>query len=223
MVAVNNKCLNKRPIVAEVRVIRQVYPFVSSIRWYSNIKLHDDYRNITSGTLNKVLANQGVSITQDELDRLKDIPGVKFDLPINDQTYRAFVGLVGRPNTRGLKSGVYFFTHKPSGGKYVGSSNSLSRRLDQYFKFKHINQDNSGQLLPFVKNNKNEGFDKFSLEIFVMPSEFSCYYSFLLLEQYYLLHESFNLNTQIIVNLIVNQGNPIYLYDLKGKYLVLFF
>lgn len=31
------------------------------------------------------------------------------------------------------------------------------------------------------------------------------------------LHESFNLNTQIIVNFRVNQGNPIYLYDLKGN------
>lgn len=37
------------------------------------------------------------------------------------------------------------------------------------------------------------------------------------MEQYYLLHESFNLNTQIIVNFRVNQGNPIYLYDLKGN------
>lgn len=50
-----------------------------------------------------------------------------------------------------------------------------------------------------------------------MPSEFSSNYYFLLLEQYYLLHESFNLNTQRIVNLRVNQGNPIYLYDLKGN------
>jgi hypothetical protein len=54
--------------------------------------------------------------------------------------------------------------------KKIGSSNSLSRRLDQYFTFKHINQDNSGQLLPLIKI---EGFDNFSLEIFIMPTEFS--------------------------------------------------
>lgn len=52
-----------------------------------------------------------------------------------------------------------------------------------------------------------------------MPSELSSDYYFLFLEQYYLLHKSFNLNTQIIVNFRVNQGNPIYLYYLKGEVL----
>lgn len=47
--------------------------------------------------------------------------------------------------------------------KYVGSSNSISRRLDQYFK--HYNQKNSGLLLPL----KKDGFDVFSLEVFVVP------------------------------------------------------
>lgn len=96
----------------------------------------------------------------------------------------------------------------------MGSSNSLSRRLDQYFTFKHLNQDNSGKLLPFIQK---EGFSKFSLEIFVLPTTLSSDYSFLFLEQYYLLHKSFNLNIQRIVNFIVNQGTKIYLYDLDGK------
>lgn len=96
----------------------------------------------------------------------------------------------------------------------MGSSNSLLRRLDQYFNFKHFNQDNSGQLLPLIKE---EGFDKFSLEIFVMPSEFSFEYYFLFLEQYFLLHLSFNLNTQRIVNFRTNHGTKVYLYDLEGK------
>lgn len=69
-------------------------------------------------------------------------------------------------------------------------------------------------MLPLIQK---EGFDKFSLEIFVMPSEFSSGYYFLFLEQYYLLHESFNINTQRIVNFRVNQGTKIYLYDLEGK------
>jgi hypothetical protein len=66
---------------------------------------------------------------------------------------------------------------------------------------------------------KKEGFDKFSLEIFVMPSEFSSDYYFLFLEQYHLLNKRFNLNTQRIVNFRVNQGTDIYLYDIEGKIL----
>lgn len=85
----------------------------------------------------------------------------------------------------------------------MGSSNSLSRRLDQYFTFKHLNQENSGKLLPFIKK---DGFSNFSLEIFVMPATLSSDYYFLFLEQYFLLHKSFNLNTQRIVNFRVNQG-----------------
>ena len=116
-----------------------------------------------------------MSITQHILDKLITIPSVKFDLPLTDQTIRALVGLIGTPKTRGLKAGIYIFTHKLTGHKYVGSSNSLSRRLDQYFNFKHFNQDGSGQLISLIKK---DGFNMFSLEIIVMPSEFSSGYSF---------------------------------------------
>ena len=51
-----------------------------------------------------------------------------------------FEALVGKPNTRGIKAGVYIFTHIASGAKYVGSSNSPSRRLEQYFSYKHFNK-----------------------------------------------------------------------------------
>lgn len=186
----------------------------SNIRYYSNINLYDDYKNITSDILNKLVVNQGVSITQDILDKLITIPSVKFDLPITDQTIPGLVGLIGTPKTRGLKAGVYIFTHKVTDRKYIGSSNSLSRRLDQYFNFKHFNQEGSGQLIPLIKK---DGFNKFSLEITVMPYEFSSGNYFLFLEQYYLLHKSFDLNTQRVVNFRVNQGNPVYLYDLDGK------
>lgn len=160
------------------------------------------------------MANQKVSITETELERLKKLPGVKYDLPLNDQTLPSFESLVGKPQTRGWKAGIYIFTHLPTGSKYIGSSNSLSRRLNQYFTYKHINQDNSGKLLPLIKT---EGFDKFSLDIFVMPTELSFGFYYLFLEQYHLLNKNFNLNSQRIVNFRVSQGTNIYLYDLEGK------
>jgi hypothetical protein len=39
-------------------------------------------KDITSEIINKELVNQQVFITQEELDKLKAIPGVKFDLPL---------------------------------------------------------------------------------------------------------------------------------------------
>ena len=89
--------------------------------------------DITSEVIHKVLANQGVSITQKKLNILLNIKGVTFDLPFDSQTFPALFGLVGKPKSRRPKAGIYIFTHLATGRKYVGSSNSLSRRLEQYF------------------------------------------------------------------------------------------
>jgi hypothetical protein len=214
----------------------------SKVRFYSttpNNTVYKDFKDITVDVINNLLKNQKVSITEAELARLKNIPGVRFKLPLNDQTYPSFEGLVGKPNTRGIKAGVYIFTHIASGAKYVGSSNSLSRRLDQYFTFKHFNlsprpspgarpkgQKNSGLLIPLIKE---EGFEAFNLEVLVIPENIGLEFNesnnlnfnfpYLFLEQYYLLHEKFNLNTQRIVNFRVNQGKTVYLYSLDGKIL----
>jgi len=163
-----------------------------------------------------MLLNQGVSITYSEVEKLKNIPGVKFDLPINDQTYPSFVGLVGRPHTRGPKAGIYIFTHLATGSKYVGSSNSLSRRLDQYFSSSPLIKE-TGLLLPLIKK---DGFSSFSLEIIVMPPELTKDYYYLFLEQFYLLNKDFDLNIQRIVNFRVNQGTTVYIYDLKVKFYI---
>lgn len=220
----------------------------SNIRFYSTtpnktttagLRQRKDFKDITADVLNKLLKNQKVYITEAELTRLKAIPGVRFGLPLNDQTSSAFEGLVGKPQTRGIKAGAYIFTHIASGAKYVGSSNSLSRRLDQYFSFKHFNlsprtlpglgpkgQKNSGLLIPLIKK---EGFEAFNLEVFVIPDDIGLEFqdsnnlnfnfSYLFLEQFYLLHEKFNLNTQRIVNFRVDQGKTVYLYSLDGKVL----
>lgn len=170
---------------------------------------------ITNDDINSLLVNQKVSISQKELDKLLEIKGVSFELPISDQTYPAYYSLIGRPKTRGRRVGVYIFTHIKSDSKYVGSSNSLSRRLEQYFN-PNPKFNKYGLLLPLLKK---EGFGGFKLEIFVMPNELSKDYYFLFLEQYYLLNKEFNLNTQKIVNFRVNQGTNIYLYDKDSKIL----
>ena len=62
-------------------------------RFYSE----NNHNRITSEEINKVLANQGVSITQKELNVLLNIKGVTFDLPFDSQTLPALFGLVGKP------------------------------------------------------------------------------------------------------------------------------
>ena len=96
---------------------RSILGYVSR-RAYSSVTLYNNFTEITVEVLNKLLANQQVSITQPELEQLIKIPGVKFDLPLNDQTYpsssapfhfesmsrfelESFEGLVGKPKTRG--------------------------------------------------------------------------------------------------------------------------
>lgn len=178
----------------------------------SPIQLFDSYRFITSEIINKILVNQKVFITQEELDKLKSIPGVKFDLPLNNETTRAFIALVGRQ--RSQKSGVYVFTHKESGSKYVGSSNNLFFRLLDYFRH-NDESDYSGLLLPILRE---QGIGAFSLEIFIIPAEFSSN-SYLFLEQYHLLNKKFDLNTQRTVQFRALRPHKIYLYDLEGKIL----
>lgn len=177
------------------------------IRYFSSLTSHQriqpSSRKVTEEEINKLLENQGVSIDGEELEKLKKISGVKFDLPIDDQTKGAFGSLIGKPSGRSWKAGVYVFTHKATGNSYVGSSNNLSRRLDQYFTLKHIQPKTSGLLLPLIEKY---GFQAFSLEIFVMPEELAKDYYFLFLEQYYILTQNYSLNTQQIVNFRVNQS-----------------
>jgi hypothetical protein len=170
----------------------------------------------TSEVINSVLLNQNVSITQKELDNLLSLPKVNFDLPITDQTYPALLGLIGKPGSKRSKAGIYIFSHKYSNKKYVGSSNDLARRFNQYFEKNALfsNKD-IGILLPMIEK---ENLKAYTLEVTVIPSSLSKY-SHCFLEQYHLLGRGFNLNSHKIVNFRVNQGFKIYLYDKDCKIL----
>jgi len=143
-------------------------------RFYSG----NNHSDITSEVINKVLANQGVSITQKKLNILLNIKGVTFDLPFDSQTFPALFGLVGKPKSRRPKAGIYIFTHLATGRKYVGSSNSLSRRLEQYFNPNPLFYKEYGLLLPLIKKEgsikKNKNIflfffiAAFNLEVFVI-------------------------------------------------------
>lgn len=178
-----------------------------------SFQLFESYEEITSDVVNKILVNQQVSISQEDLDKLKGIPGVKFYLPLNDETFFEFVNLVGKQ--RSQKSGVYIFTHLESGSKYIGSSNNLSYRLSNYFRHEDNKRNNTGLMLPMLRE---KGLGAFSLEVFIIPAEFSSD-SYLFLEQYHLLNKKFDLNTQRTVQFRALRPHNVYLYDLEGKIL----
>lgn len=166
-----------------------------------------------SEVINSVLFNQKVAISQKELDELLNLPSVKYDLPITDETHPSLVALI-RKHSKRSNNRVYIFTHKLTGNKYVGSSNDLARRFKQYFdKDLLFANKNYGLLLPLMDK---EGLGAFSLEVIVVPSSYPKY-SYCFLEQYFLLDKSFNLNTQRMVNFRVNQGFKVFLYDLDCK------
>lgn len=159
-----------------------------------------------SEVINSVLlANQKVAITQKELDVLLSLPSVKYDLPITDETHPSLLALIIKHSKRS-NTGVYVFTHNPTGNKYVGSSNDLARRFKQYFCATQEDllfaNKNYGLLIPFISK---EGLNAFSLQVIVVPYSYPKY-SYCFLEQYFLLDKSFNLNTQRIVNFRVNLG-----------------
>jgi hypothetical protein len=98
---------------------------------------------------------------------------------------------VGPPPRWG--TGVYIFTCLTTGQKYVGSSSQLSFRLKGYLNQTH---KNTGKLIPLIKEI---GLSEFKLEVISLPY-YSEFRPEIVLEQYYLLDPSFNLNTVRIAN-----------------------
>jgi len=70
-------------------------------------------------------------------------------------------------------------------------------------------------MLPMLRE---KGLGAFSLEVFIIPAEFSSD-SYLFLEQYHLLNKKFDLNTQRTVQFRALRPHNVYLYDLEGKIL----
>lgn len=160
---------------------------------------------ITAAKINNVLTN--VSITQDILDEILSKPRINFEILnvdiINSDEFKKSVGTI---RNEGYLAGVYIWTHKVSGAKYVGSSSSLARRLIGYFKGTH---EDVGKFIPLLKK---EGVEAFNLQIIPLKEK---YYNSLeiCLEQYFLLHPQFNLNTLKVANKISgSRSKALYMY-----------
>ena len=144
----------------------------------------------TSTIINKLL---NTSITDKKLQNLINSPKYIFnDLTDLKKIIRKLRNLGKQYNTN---SGIYIWTHIPSGKKYIESAIHLPTRLRSYFSpiaSSHI----IGKFIPILISSP---ITDFSLEVIFTPSSQN-YHSEIILEQYYLLFQEFTLNTIRISN-----------------------
>ena len=148
---------------------------------------------VTLKVLNEILAYANILVSEDTFNSLLAIPRFVFYDLHKQETLDLIYDKLGIPNSKIQPQGVYIFTYLSTGQKYVGSSSQLAFRLKGYLNQTH---KNTGKLIPLMKE---VGLSKFKLEVICLPyyPEFK---SEIILEQYFLLDPSFNLNTIRVSN-----------------------
>jgi hypothetical protein len=167
--------------------------------------------------INLILAYCNISITEKDLNNLINTPPAGRIVLKNldrDESKKIIKNNVGSPSNKIQIPGVYIFTHKTSGHKYVGSSSQLAVRLFGYLNFKYKTSPcvaaGRGKLLPLLNKEK---LSNFTLEIIPLYNNYN-FRSEIVLEQYYLLDPSFNLNTiKVANNPSGSNAKPLYMYN----------
>jgi hypothetical protein len=168
----------------------------------------------TSLIINKILLNQNLSVSESRLEELLKVKGVEINIPIlSSEDMKLLDELTGKSKYKGF-FGVYFFIHKITNQKYVGSSNLLRRRMDYYFKEEYLIKDKQ-TLSKFLQLLHKEGLAAFKLIIYKLNENRFTSKDALILEQFYLLNKEFNLNTLKVVNAGSSKGDGVYIYDLS--------
>lgn len=162
---------------------------------------------ITAVEVNKVLAFADINITQPMLKEILNRPRLEFsNLDSNTIKSDYFLQNIGTVRGKIQVPGVYIWTHLSTGDKYVGSSSTLARRLIGYFNGTH---KDTGKLIPLIKK---EGVGAFKLQVIPLIESYSVNQE-LSLEQYFLLHPEFSLNTLKVVNNFSGaRAKPLYMY-----------
>lgn len=160
--------------------------------------------NITAKEVNEVLTSLGLIINQEDLDKLISMPFLEFK-ELSENIIKSDKFKLNLGTTKDKIPGIYIWTHKQTGNKYVGSSTQLARRLNGYLKGTH---EVVGKFLPLLYK---EGLNAFKLDVLILKDE-PCLE--LILEQYYLLHKEYNLNTLRVVNTIVGaRSKVLFMYN----------
>ena len=157
--------------------------------------------------INEILAYCEISITDEILQDLINSPRIILNNLDTEESKKILKDNLGLPSSKIQIPGVYIFTHKNTKQKYVGSSSQLAVRLFGYLnnKYKTI-----GKLIPLLNKEK---FSHFTLEIIPLYNNYS-FRSEIVLEQFYLLDPSFNLNTiRVANNPSGSNAKPLFMYN----------
>ena len=121
----------------------------------------------------------------------------------------------GLPHSKVQTQGVYIFTCITTGQKYVGSSSQLAFSACAIYSactkgYLNKTHKSTGKLIPLIEE---VGLSKFKLEVICLP-----YYPEFkpetVLEQYFLLDPSFNLNTiRVVNNPSGSKFKPLFMYN----------
>lgn len=168
---------------------------------------------VNADIINNILCIYNLHVTDEVLNNLINIPQISFGCLSKDLTkdlqFKDKLGVANRP-----VAGVYIFTPKWSGVKYVGSSTELATRLGGYLRSTHKEY---GKFIPFLAE---EGLSKFTLGVMSI-----CFSTILkpelVLEQYFLLDPSFNLNTSRVANIPHHKSREMYMYN-KDKTILIY-
>lgn len=162
---------------------------------------------ITVGVLNEILAYSNILVSEDTLNSLINMPRFVFTNLDKIETRRLIQDKLGLPHSKTQVRGVYIFTCIDTNEKYVGSSSQLALRLRGYFNQTH---KISGKLIPLIKA---KSLASFKLEVICLPY-YSEFRPEIVLEQYFLLDPSFNLNTiKVSNNPSGSSSKPLYMYN----------
>ena len=164
----------------------------------------------TSIIINSLL---GTIINDKDLSNLLNGPKYTFNNLTETSKKKVIITVRKVCKSNNSFSGVYIWTHLPSGKKYVGSSIQLPIRLQSYMRNTKA-PIISGKFIPLLKSSP---ITEFTIEIIFTPY-FSNYRSEIILEQYFLLLPEFNLNTiKVSNNPSGSNTKSLYIYNRDGS------
>ena len=150
-------------------------------------------KRLTIKVLNEVLAYSNILVSEETFISLINMPRMVFDDLHKKETRTLIDDKLGLPHSKTQRRGVYIFTCLDTNQKYVGSSSQLALRLRGYLNKTH---KDTGKLIPLIEK---KGLACFRLEVICLPY-YPEFRPEIVLEQYFLLDPTFNLNTIKVAN-----------------------